>query len=54
MKHDIDSKWLDKGQVCQRLGGINYTTLDYLISENNFPQKGISTEGKDMTLKATS
>lgn len=38
MKHDIDSKWLNKGQVCQRLGGINYTTLDYLISENNFLQ----------------
>lgn len=38
MKYNIDSKWLNKGQVCQRLGGINYTTLNYLISENNFPQ----------------
>lgn len=38
MKHDIDSKWLDKGQVCHRLGFINYTTMDYMISENNFPQ----------------
>lgn len=38
MKHNVNSKWLNKGQVCQRLGGINYTTLNYLISENGFPQ----------------
>ena len=35
--HEVKSLWLNKKQVCIRLGHISYTTLDYLISDNGFP-----------------
>lgn len=30
--------WLNKKQVCQRLGNIGYSTLDYFIKHDNFPK----------------
>lgn len=37
MRENITPQWLNKKQVCQWLGGVDYTTLDYYIEKDNFP-----------------